>query len=92
MPSETTREQLNSPLTLKEIQVAVKSLQRGKTPGPDGFPAEFYKQYVDDLLPTYREILLKALEIGAPPPMSEAAMSDLAKIPNCVLHTGQYPF
>lgn len=78
--TETTRERLDSPLTLKEIQLAVRFLQSGKTPGPDGYPAEFYKQYAKDLLPMYREMLLKALECGAlPPSMSEAVIVVLPK-------------
>lgn len=51
--TDATRERLDGPLTLKELQIAVKSLQGGKTPGPDGYPAEFYKQYADDILPIY---------------------------------------
>lgn len=78
--TDAAREKLDSPLTHKEIQVAVKSLQSGKTPGPDGYPAEFYKQYADDLLPTYRELLVMALEGGTlPPSMSEAVIVFLPK-------------
>lgn len=78
--TEATRERLDSPITLKELQLAVKSLQGGKTPGPEGYPAEFYKQYADDILPIYREVLLKTLESGTlPPSMSEAVIVVLPK-------------
>jgi hypothetical protein len=33
---------LNSPITLKEIAVVIKSLSTKRIPGPEGFSAEFY--------------------------------------------------
>ena len=44
-------EDLNAPLSLTEIKSASSSLATGKTPGPDGFPSEFYKAYADQLAP-----------------------------------------
>lgn len=78
--TDSTRERLDSLLTLKEIQLAVKSLKAGKTPGLDGFPAEFFKHYADDLLPKYRGMLLKALEESSlPPSMPEVVVVVLPK-------------
>lgn len=42
---------LDAPITIEEIQSALKIMQTGKTPGPDGFPVEFYKTYMEDLAP-----------------------------------------
>lgn len=42
---------LGRPITLVEVQEAIKSLNPGKSPGPDGFSAEYYKANSDLLAP-----------------------------------------
>lgn len=52
---------IDSPLSTDEINQAIKLMQRGKVPGPDGFPIEFYSTFSAKLVPIlkrmYDEIL-----------------------------------
>lgn len=55
--SSELREELEAPITLKELQLAVGATKPDKAPGPDGFTLQYYKQF----LPTLGPCLFNAL-------------------------------
>lgn len=55
---------LADPITQEEIRLVVSSLPNNKSPGPDGFTTEFYKAFIDQLLPDLHATLAKVLETG----------------------------
>lgn len=63
LPNLNLEEQggLNAPFNQVEIGEALLSLQVNKSPGEDGFPPEFYKEFKDLLIPLFMEVLDQAV-------------------------------
>lgn len=66
-------------LNCREITTAIKAMQNGKTPGPDGYPIEFYKRFFDKLI----TILLDMFNDSLPRPVF---LLGFTRITPCLVH------
>ena len=62
--SQEMHDLLEKDVTLDEIKTALFDLKSEKTPGCDGFTAEFFKCFWEDLASLYMEMLLRCISKG----------------------------
>lgn len=79
------------PIMAEEITQAIRSMQTGKTPGPDGFPIEFYKAFISKLA-SFLCLLFQEItsEGNLPLTMTQATISVLLRKGRDPLDCGLY--
>ncbi len=78
--STDNKMKLEEPITKEEIAAAILCLQSGKSPGPDGFPAQFFKAFSPLLSSHLSAVLSDSFEQGnLPTSFYEACITLIAK-------------
>lgn len=66
--NEEVKTALEVPISVLEIKRAIDDLNTGKSPGPDGLGAAFYKAFKEPMAEALHRVLLEAYEVKEMPP------------------------
>ena len=72
--SHDTKNTLKSELSLSELKSALNKMAHGRTPGVDGFPAEFIKKFSTKLLPILLKVAKYSFEVVTMSPSQQKAI------------------
>ncbi len=87
----TAKDNLDEPIRLQEISDSIQKMQSGKSPGPDGYPVEFYKKFSSQLSPILLEMFNHSFRQNhLPRTLTEASISLLLKPGKDPLDCGSY--
>lgn len=88
--SEATKN-VDQALTQDELNSAIMAMQSNKSPGPDGYPTNFYKKFKEELTPILMKMFQESLKNGSlPPTLSQASISLLLKKDKDPTQCGSY--
>ena len=73
-------ENINTPITSPENETIIRNLPTNKSPGQDGFTAEFYQKFKEELKPIILKLFQKIADEGKlPNSFSEATITLIPK-------------